>query len=110
MPNLPAPELARCRYILREWQKEVSEKMEGKVIRFESKFIPRKVFHLQDFELYTPAKFHVQRPKLETPEEPVLSVVVEKEQKDEEEVHTAQKFKKIKGSNPQEVRDRKSVV
>jgi uncharacterized protein (UPF0248 family) len=99
--SLPSPELAKARQLLREWQKETSEKMKGKVTSFETKFIPRKVFLEHGFEVYTSTRPEVAEWKMVIEEQaPVKS----KKEKKKDSFSAAANFKKIKGSNPAEVR------
>jgi uncharacterized protein (UPF0248 family) len=76
--------------------------MKGTMTTFEAKFIHRKVFLEHGFEVYTPPKPDAVESKTETPES-VLPVKTKKS-KTKEAVPAAGNFKKLKGSNPQEVR------
>jgi len=98
--SLPAAELSKCRQLLREWQKDVSEKMKGSILTLEAKFISKKVFLEHGFEEYAPPKPAAVEKK---DEEPMPTTKTPKK-KDKGTVPPAGGFKKIKGSNPQEVR------
>jgi hypothetical protein len=102
IPSLPSPELSKCRQLLREWQKQSSQKNKGKFTSLEAKFIPRKVFLEHKFEVYTPTRPEAAELNTKTLKE--LLPVESKKVNNNEVVQAPEKFKKIKGSNPQEVR------
>jgi uncharacterized protein (UPF0248 family) len=83
---------------LREWQKEISEKLKGHIMSLEAKFIARKTFLEHGFEVYIPIQ-----PILKVDEADPMPIKVEKDKK-KESFPAARNFKKIKGSNPAEVR------
>jgi uncharacterized protein (UPF0248 family) len=75
--------------------------MKGKVKSLEAKFIPRKVFLEHRFEVYTPTKPEAVEPKSKASDpQPVKN----KKEKNSDASQVPERFKKIKGSNPQEVR------
>lgn len=76
--------------------------MKGKTTSFEAKFIPRKVFLEQGFEVYTSPKLETVEPTTEVEES--VPVKTKKEKNKKESFPAAGNFKKIKGSNPAEVR------
>jgi hypothetical protein len=102
LPVLAASELGKVRQILKEWQKEIVEKLKGEeVARIEVKIISRKVFEESGFTVYSPPSPRVAGVETETGEQ-IPQARTKKERK--QAVPAAGNFKKVKGSNPAEVR------
>ncbi|PMD42739.1 hypothetical protein L207DRAFT_632471 [Hyaloscypha variabilis F] len=102
LPALPSPDLAKARQLLKEWQKEIVKKLKGEGdARIEVKIISRKVFEESRFEVYSPPSPRVAGVETETGEQ-IQQTRNKKERK--EAFPAAGNFKKVKGSNPAEVR------
>jgi uncharacterized protein (UPF0248 family) len=104
LPSLLSRDLARCKECLRGWQRTMKNKLDEKLGSVDARFIPRKVFVEQELKIYDPTRTRIDIMDDERNESEQLGAVERDRSETGKIVPNPKNFKKIKGSNPQQVR------